>query len=47
MSTINVSIGNKDYEFYSVPEKVAKAVITLLRECENDSSEMCSAESER
>ena len=47
MSTISVSIRGTDYEFYSVPEKVAKAVITLLRECENEDSDICSAESER
>lgn len=46
-ATINISIGTKDYEFYNVPEKVAKAVITLLYECENDDSKICSAESER
>ena len=45
--TINISIGAKDYEFYNVPEKVAKAIITLLYECENDDSKICSAESER
>ena len=46
-ATINISIGTNDYEFYNVPEKVAKAVITLLYECENDDSKICSAESER
>ena len=46
-ATINISIGTKDYEFYNVPEKVAKSVITLLYECENDDSKICSAESER
>ena len=45
--TINISTGTKDYEFYDVPEKVAKAIITLLHECENDDSKICSAESER
>ena len=49
-ATINILIGTKDYELYefcNVPEKVAKAVITLLNECENDDSNICSAESER
>lgn len=46
-ATINISIGTKNYEFYNVPEKVAKAVITLLYECENEDSNICSAESER
>lgn len=46
-ATINISMGTKDYEFYYVPEKVAKAIITLLNECENEGSKICSAESER
>ena len=46
-ATINISIGTKDYEFYNVPEKVGKAIVTLLYECENDDSNICSAESER
>lgn len=46
-TTINISIETRDYEFYNVPEKVANAVITLLCECENDDSKICSAESER
>lgn len=45
--TINITKGNKDYEFYNVPEKVAKAIITLLHECEKDDSTIVSAESER
>lgn len=44
--TINITKGNKDYEFYGVPEKVAKAIITLLKECEKDDSAIVSAESE-
>jgi hypothetical protein len=44
--TINISTGTRDYEFYNVPEKVGKAIITLLQECENDDSKICSAESE-
>ena len=45
--TINISMGTKDYEFYNVPEKVAKAIITLLHECEKDDSTIVSAISER
>lgn len=45
--TINISTGTKDYEFYNVPEKVGKAIITLLHECEKDDSNICSAKSER
>ena len=45
--TINISMGTKDYEFSNVPEKVGKAIITLLNECENEASMICSAESER
>lgn len=45
--TINISTGTKDYEFYNVPEKVAKAIITLLHECEKDDSTIVSAISER
>ena len=33
-------------EFYNVPNKVGKAIIALLHECENDDSEIISAESE-
>jgi len=45
--TINITEGFKDYEFYNVPEKVAKAIITLLHECEKDDSPIISAISER
>ena len=45
--TINITEGIKDYEFYNVPEKVAKAIITLLHECEKDDSTIVSAISER
>ena len=44
--TINITKGNKDYEFYNVPEKVAKAIIALLQECGDDST-IVSAISER
>lgn len=30
MCNIIIPIGNIDYEFYNVPDKVAKAIITLL-----------------
>lgn len=45
--TINISTETKNYEFYYVPEKVGEAIITLLNECENEDSKICSAESER
>jgi hypothetical protein len=45
--TIKITDDIKDYEFYNVPEKVGKAIITLLYECENDDSKICSAECER
>lgn len=45
--TINITKGSKDYEFYNVPEKVAKAIIALLQECGRDDSTMVSAISER
>ena len=45
--TINIIMENKDYEFYNVPEKVGKAIIAILHECENDDSRICSAESMR
>lgn len=44
--TINITEGIRDYEFYNVPEKVAKAIITLLHECEKDDSTIVSAISE-
>ena len=43
--TIVVAINNKTYEFYNVPIAVAKAVVTLLQECENQDVTMVSAES--
>ena len=45
--TISITEGINDYEFYNVPEKVAKAIITLLHECEKDDSTIVSAISER
>lgn len=47
MANINITISDTDYEFYDVPYKVAKAIITLLHECENDDSDITSAEFER
>ena len=47
MATINITISDTDYEFYNVPIKVAKAVITILYECENDESDIVSTESGR
>lgn len=46
MAKINIEIANTDYEFYNVPIKVAEAIITLLHECENDDSDIVSAEME-
>lgn len=45
--TIDISTGTKHYDFYNVPDKVGKAIISLLQECENDDSKIISAESER
>ena len=43
---ISISTRTREYDFYNVPEKVGKAIITLLQECENDNSKIFSAESE-
>ena len=45
---MNISISNEktSHDFYNVPSKVAKAVITLLEECGNDETEIITAESE-
>ena len=43
---ISISTRTRDYDFYNVPEKVGKAIITLLQECENDNSKILSTESE-
>lgn len=42
-TTIKITEGINDYEFYNVPEKVARAIITLLHECEKDDSTIVSA----
>jgi len=44
--TINITKGTTNYEFYGVPDKVGKAIITLLYECEKDNSSIVSAQSE-
>lgn len=44
--TVVISASTKDYEFYDVPDKVGKAIITLLQECEKDDSKILSAERE-
>lgn len=44
--TINITKGTTNYEFYGVPDKIGKAIITLLDECENDNSSIVSAQSE-
>jgi len=43
---IVVTIKDKNYEFYNVPEKVKKAVVTLLKEFANTETKMIYAESE-
>ena len=45
--TININKDINEYDFYNVPEEVAKAIITLLHECEKDDSTIVSAISER
>lgn len=47
MCNIIIPIGNTNYEFCNIPDKVTKAIITLLQECENYESKIISAESER
>lgn len=44
--TINITKGTTNYEFYGVPDKIGKAIITLLDECGNDNSSIVSAQSE-
>lgn len=44
--TITISNGKTNHDFYNVPTKVAKAVITLLEECGNSETEIVTAESE-
>ena len=43
---INITKGTTNYEFYGVPDKIGKAIITLLYECEKDNSSIVSAQSE-
>lgn len=47
MCSIVIPIGNTDYEFYNVPNDVAKAIVASLKECANCESNIVSAESER
>ena len=42
-----ITDGAKRHEFYNVPPKVAKALITLLKECGNDETEIVCAEGEQ
>lgn len=44
--TIIITKGKINHEFYGVPDKVGKAIITLLYECEKDNSSIVSAQSE-
>ena len=43
---ISISNGKTSHDFYNVPTKVAKAIITLLEECGNSETEIITAESE-
>lgn len=43
---IEISDGKICHEYHEVPDKVAKAIITLLDECENDEPEIISSKSE-
>lgn len=47
MNTITITKGNTDYEFYGISDELAKAMILILHECEDDESNIVSAESER
>ena len=44
--TIIISDGKTNHEYYDIPTKVGKALITLLYECGNTETEICTAESE-
>ena len=44
--TITISDGKISHDYYEVPNKVAKAIITLLNECGNTETEIVTAESE-
>ena len=43
---ITISDGIKSHDYYDVPNKVAKALITLLDECGNQETQIITAESE-
>ena len=47
MNTIVITIGYTDYEFCRVSDELAKAILLILHECENDECDIVSAESER
>ena len=47
MARIKISVYDRDYEVYAVPDEVAKALVTLLKECENSESEMWVEENDR
>ena len=45
MQRVTITIADADgnvTEFYNVPNKVGKAIIALLHECENDDSDIVS-----
>lgn len=47
MNTLVITMGTTDYEFYNVSDELAKAILLILHECENDECDIVSAESER
>ena len=47
MNTLVITMGTTDYEFYNVSDELAKAILLILHECENDECNIVSAESER
>ncbi len=47
MNTIVITMGTEDHEFYNVSDELAKALILILHECENDDCDIVSAVSER
>ena len=47
MCNIVIPIGNTNYEFYDVPNKIAISIVALLQEYTNEDTNIMSAESER
>ncbi len=46
MNIIVITMGTTDYEFYNLSDELAKAIILILHECENDECSIVSVESE-